>query len=455
VRSEGEPLKTIGVAPPTSLTLMQASRDAPRDPLVAQFATWGLAGVEPGMRVVAIDAEPVEPDASPESALQVDSMERVRAAAAEGRPFTLTFRDESTGHTVETSVRPIPEFNSYPATFRTADHILGLIPLMKVQLAAESSRGYQQGLRTGDVFLRIADVDYPSAPQAIEQIQMHAGRNVALRLLRDGQTVDLGAAVDAEGRIGFEFANALDTPTIARAPLQADARKPDLPAGRIDPPLPPGSTIVSIDGAPVASFLDLRAAIQRATLGAPGATLSIQAIPPGGAEPRTHTWALTPDDARAVASLGWTIEPGLEAQFQIATFTLRADDPLGAMVMGVRKTHRIMMLTYLTFQRLVQGTVSPKELRGPVGITHIGSQYAAQGFVYLLFFLALISANLAVINFLPIPIVDGGLFLMLLYEGITRRPVPIIVQNIATAIGLALIATAFIFVTVQDIGRLF
>ncbi len=114
-----------------------------------------------------------------------------------------------------------------------------------------------------------------------------------------------------------------------------------------------------------------------------------------------------------------------------------------------------MVLTYLTFQRLVQGTVSPKELRGPVGITHIGSQYAAQGFVYLLFFLALISANLAVINFLPIPIVDGGLFVMLIYEAITRRPVPIIVQNVATAIGLALILTAFIFVTVQDIGRLF
>ena len=451
-------LKTIGVAPPSSLTLRETDRAAPRDMLVRQFADWGLEGVEPGMRVIAINAQPIEGSALPSGEV-LDALERVRAAASAsgGKPLSLTFRDDATGQTAETTVTPVPELNSYAAMIGDANHLLGLLPLMKVKSADEESRGYAQGLRTGDVFLRIGDAEFPSIPQAIEAIRMRTGKPLSLRLLRDAEAIDLDVTVDKAGRIGFDFGQAIETPILATTPLRADARKADLPAAKIEPPLPPGSLIVAVDDMPVASFLDIRAAIQeRVTAGAFPA-ITIASIPPGeGARsPTLHEWTLTPDEIRSVAGLAWTIEPGLEAQFQIATMTLRAETPLQAMVMGVRKTHRIMMLTYLTFQRLIQGTVSPKELRGPVGITHIGSQYAAQGFVYLLFFLALISANLAVINFLPIPIVDGGLFVMLLYEGITRRPVPIVVQNVATAIGLALIITVFIFITVQDIGRLF
>ena len=84
-------------------------------------------------------------------------------------------------------------------------------------------------------------------------------------------------------------------------------------------------------------------------------------------------------------------------------------------------THYVVMMTYVTFLRLFQGTVPVDQLHGPVGITHIGSQVAEQGFIYLIFFLGLISANLAVINFLPLPIVDGGHMVFLAIEWITRK----------------------------------
>jgi regulator of sigma E protease len=73
---------------------------------------------------------------------------------------------------------------------------------------------------------------------------------------------------------------------------------------------------------------------------------------------------------------------------------------------------------------------------------------------YLVFFLGIISVNLAVINFLPIPIVDGGLFLFLVYEKLRGRPPSIAFQNTATIIGVTLIATVLLVVTWNDLVRL-
>jgi regulator of sigma E protease len=74
--------------------------------------------------------------------------------------------------------------------------------------------------------------------------------------------------------------------------------------------------------------------------------------------------------------------------------------------------------------------------------------------MYLVFFLAMISVNLAVLNFLPLPIVDGGLFLFLLYEKVFKRPPSIAFQNAATLVGLALIGTLFVVTFYNDVMRL-
>jgi regulator of sigma E protease len=68
--------------------------------------------------------------------------------------------------------------------------------------------------------------------------------------------------------------------------------------------------------------------------------------------------------------------------------------------------------------------------------------------------LALISANLAVINFLPIPVVDGGVFTLLIIEKIKGGPLSLRTQEIITYAGLALIATLFLYLTYNDILRL-
>lgn len=463
-------LKAIGVDPAFSTTLRKAERPSQRPALVKQFARAGLKGVEPGMEIVAVHGKDLRPTKLPGGGhpILLDAVSDAMEASG-GEPVPVTFRDPTSGETVRTTIAPEVELQRGVATLKGQpypfDHLLGLAPLLKV--VETSDRAEEQGLRAGDVFLQVAGVDAPGMAKAIETIHAHAGETIPLVVLRDGKPVELDASVSGKGLIGFIPGAALDTPIVAatpelRAGSDAKAAPPEaLASEHIEPRLTPGTRIISVDGSPVSSFADIRDALQRATAGAykadTGLTVAFTGAPAidAGADAIAYRWSLTPDEIRTLHSLGWRLNPELEAQFQWATIVVQAANPWQGVVMGVRKTNRILTLTYLTFKRLIQGTVSPKDLRGPIGITDIGSQYAAQGFVYLLFFLALISANLAVINFLPIPVVDGGLFLMLVYEGIARRPVPIVVQNVATVVGLALIFTAFIYVTINDISRLF
>jgi regulator of sigma E protease len=90
-------------------------------------------------------------------------------------------------------------------------------------------------------------------------------------------------------------------------------------------------------------------------------------------------------------------------------------------------------------------------MMGPVGILHAGQKFASKGVDWLIWFLSMISANLAVVNFLPIPIVDGGLFAFLILEQIQGKPASPRVQQIAQMVGLALIIGVFLLVTFHDI----
>ncbi len=83
----------------------------------------------------------------------------------------------------------------------------------------------------------------------------------------------------------------------------------------------------------------------------------------------------------------------------------------------------------------------------------MGGEAARRGLVDMLFFLGIISANLAVLNFLPLPIVDGGLMVFLIIEKIKRSPVSLKVQIATQVIGLVLILMAVVLVTIQDITR--
>jgi membrane-associated protease RseP (regulator of RpoE activity) len=137
------------------------------------------------------------------------------------------------------------------------------------------------------------------------------------------------------------------------------------------------------------------------------------------------------------------------------TIMLRATGVVDAISIGTHKTWYFVLQVYQMMKRMIfDRTVGVENVSGPLGIVALGGNVARAGFVELLFFMAIISANLAVINFLPLPIVDGGLMVFLIIEKIKGSPVSLRVQVATQMIGLFLIIGAFIFVTFNDALKL-
>ena len=112
------------------------------------------------------------------------------------------------------------------------------------------------------------------------------------------------------------------------------------------------------------------------------------------------------------------------------------------------------MLFRSTLKRLVTGDVAAKNLGGIIQISRVSYRHAQDGWTRFLYFLALLSINLAFINVLPIPVLDGGHLLFVLIERIKGSPVSVQVLNYSQILGLVLVLALVVFVTYNDILRL-
>lgn len=128
-----------------------------------------------------------------------------------------------------------------------------------------------------------------------------------------------------------------------------------------------------------------------------------------------------------------------------------------AILEGVKMTFILIWAIIVAFYELIKGLIFGQgvtaDLAGPVGIATITGQVARLGFVYLMQFTALLSINLAVINFFPFPALDGGRFLFLIIEKIKRAPVKRELENLIHNIGFALLMILILVVTFRDVAK--
>lgn len=130
-------------------------------------------------------------------------------------------------------------------------------------------------------------------------------------------------------------------------------------------------------------------------------------------------------------------------------------NPLEAIKLGVIGTFTMagMMLDYLGV--LFTGGGSTKDLMGPIGIVSTIGDFAKMGFVYLANLTALISLNLAIVNMLPLPALDGGRLLFMGIRKLTGRRISDEIENKIHFAGLMLLFMLMIWISVQDVGKLF
>ncbi|MBW1615033.1 MAG: RIP metalloprotease RseP [Deltaproteobacteria bacterium] len=132
-------------------------------------------------------------------------------------------------------------------------------------------------------------------------------------------------------------------------------------------------------------------------------------------------------------------------------------NPIQALQHGTRRSFEVVSLIGTSIVKMVSGRLSAKEMEigGPIMIAQMAGEQAKKGIVSLLFFTALLSINLAVLNLLPIPVLDGGHLLIFLIEAIIRRPVNINIKRRAQQIGFSLLMALTVYLFYSDIAKLF
>ncbi len=128
---------------------------------------------------------------------------------------------------------------------------------------------------------------------------------------------------------------------------------------------------------------------------------------------------------------------------------------LDSFVLGLERSVFVGKQVFTTLRSLIRRDVSPKNLAGPVGITHLLYRVAELGWTRLLYWMAIISVNLGLLNLMPFPILDGGHLLFLAIEKAKGSPVSIRIQERVTTVAFLLIITLAVFVTYHDIARFF
>ena len=387
---------------------------------------------------------------------------RVAAQASAGAmiPTTWDLTWANSASTISVALEPVadlePILYAPGSSAGAADLELGVAGLVPLVLVRDVLPGSANAaiLKAGDVILAAGDESGPRMDEFRSLMAKRAGSVVPLVVLRGGERVPVNARVDGSGRLEVMIGYAMSLPMIA-GPIESTQEGDAVistPAAGLG--LVPCSTVVSIGGEAVRDWASIRGAIQRA-LAAGARTVPIIVRMPGAGEATVNAELRFNDaQAKSIEALAWSSPIGPE-WFEPSMVTISADgNPLLAVAMGFKESRKLAIMTWLTIDRLVRGTVAVKQLRGPVGIVQIGTQVADRGWTYLVFFLAVISVNLAVLNFLPLPIADGGHMCYLIYERITGREPSVVFQNIAFLAGLLLFGALFVVTFFNDVSRL-
>ena len=208
-----------------------------------------------------------------------------------------------------------------------------------------------------------------------------------------------------------------------------------------------GDEIISINGRAMAAWSEILEAIQAVT--AEAGTVSILAYR-GEPDPVTGK-----RDEVVVEVAGEPVSlPDYGSALGVARYAQA--ESLGEAVAAETRAHTVDSLSDVWRQlkkMLFTDEISSKNLGGIISISVISFDTASQGLPKLFFFLAILSINLAIINLLPIPILDGGHLLFLLVEAIKGSPVSEGTFGYSQVVGLVMIMSLMVYVTYQDIVR--
>ncbi len=444
----GESLRGFGIRTAETLTIAELARDDAK-------VLFERTGLLPGDRITSVNGKQVQTkwqlDAIvenalvPEVTLLAERIGKDKKVTLVEAKIKLLLVPNGDGHICSI----VPRFGienlsvEKPSSTKT-DRLLEKIGL-------KESLGKKPFLESGDIILKIGEVAYPTYQEFRNTIKNYENKELPIEVLRsDPNGVEEQLTIsaiprrdkDAENaKLGIAFNMIID----AEHPVVAETISVEEGQAKLE--IPRGASITAVDGVPVSNFYDVIREIKRY----PGERITINYRINEQVAGDVFLEVGNSDDLFAVKTTLAEIIP-----FEALERTYKAAGPVDAMVMGYKKTVMFIAQTYVTLRRLIGGLVSPRDLMGPVGIITLSYRIVAdRPFVYYVYFLGLISAAIAVFNFLPLPPLDGGLVVLLIVEKIKGSALSERVQTIIAYTGWTLIGTLILYVTFNDIVRNF
>lgn len=296
----------------------------------------------------------------------------------------------------------------------------------------KDSPAAQAGLREGDVIVQIEDIRNPKWEDVMVQEIASARKPMTVAYMRDGQrqTTTVTPVLDSNTGVGSAGWEEYNQVQVAAVLPGMDAEKKGLQRGDV---------LVAANGQPIRSLARLQDVV-RANAGKPvnidyrrGDKILQATITPAWSEPEGQ----------------WLIGVQLERPVVITQLSFPE-----AIRESVRQNVRSASLIYQFLQGLVERRMSAKSLEGPIGIARLSGDAAREGPTAFVALMAMVSLNLAVFNLLPIPILDGGLILMLLIEMLMRRDMSLQVKEAVFKVGMVFLMAVVVFVLYNDISKL-
>ena len=214
---------------------------------------------------------------------------------------------------------------------------------------------------------------------------------------------------------------------------------PDKPAAKAGIQL--GDIVVSVNGEPVRSTPKLHDIISNNG----GKPVEIVYSRNG----KLATVTLTPSPSDTDGTQKWMIGVSLQPRVVFVSLSLPR-----ALVESVRQNTKSATFIYQFLRGIVERRMSPKSLEGPIRIAQLSGEAAREGPTAYFGLAAMLSLNLAIVNMLPIPILDGGVILLLLVEMFMRRDLSLRVKEAALKLGFVFLMGVVVFAIYNDISKL-
>ncbi len=212
-----------------------------------------------------------------------------------------------------------------------------------------------------------------------------------------------------------------------------DEIQPDSPAQAAG--LAEGDRLLSIDGTEIENWSDVTAAM-------------------GEGEARKKQRQIVVEREGQQMTFTAVPEKNEEGRYVIGILPQVSHSPVLAVENGLKLTGRMAGLMFDSLKMIVTGQVSTDEIAGPVGIVTMAGETTKYGISYFVNLLALMSLNLAMINLLPLPALDGGRILFVIIRKLTGRMISDELEGRIHNIGMLLLLALMVFVTWNDIARL-